>query len=215
MLRRNGCGKSGIVQWSRVWHITIFYSQINKMMIILASRAFQSLMLSMVCVVVWWLYLPRSTMSVIKETLNACEFSAPGEWREGPYPPAVSYCPKWDGSRYRTLAQHMRYHSIRMADHDVLMAPEFGSHVRAVYVKRLDEVLYNLEMVNTGDGATQLCADDFGGGEIHTLRPKDISVRYVDESGRAGDRVFRDGDACLLQSAIEMFAGLSPVSRVE
>ena len=171
------------------------------------TKSVQALLLFSLGLIVWYSYLPQSTHSLVKELTYNCEFSLPLNWRPGPYPPALSYCVGYNKNKYRMVMEHLATQANIMKDHEVLIAPEFGSDLRMIYVTSINTILMNptIEEESTENG---ICVSDLGYGEVQSLRPSWVTVTFLNRDFKYDKITFKAPISCLIQAAIESFVGL-------
>ncbi len=143
----------------------------------------------------------ESVELVVREAINPCYFSQPGPRQPPPYPRGVKYCSGTSHREYERLMEHIRQHAT--GDDEALIAAQFGSAVRLIYLPGEDMFMFNPLMEDSGDSTMIKCQDDVG-EVVERSRPNRVRVTFVNKEFHSQIRVFEGPLSCLLQAISEI-----------
>jgi hypothetical protein len=139
---------------------------------------------------------------IFREAISPCSFSPPGARLAAPFGRGVKFCAGAPVRPYIELMNHMILGA--QPEDEALIAAEFGSLVRVIYLPAESIFMFNPMAMDLGDSEMVSCKDDVGGVVVETLRPNKVRVDFVNSNFQSQTLVFERGLACLLQAAMEV-----------
>ncbi len=169
------------------------------------KKMFGSMVLCCVYVFVylWTRYLfSESALGVVNELVNQCQFSPGQEYRAWPYPKSIDWCVTSEHEPMTALLQHLHLQAIEQ-DLDAAFGAEFGSNVKALYLKASKTYMINPRYVNKSDTLTR-CVDSFGTHIVERSRHASVTVKYLNQDYEQVETTFEHAAACILQAIMDV-----------
>lgn len=140
---------------------------------------------------------------IINEYTSNCYYDNPEPYLvDPPFQRSIRWCSD-DKLKMSNLIKHMM---IECKGCKVTIAPEYGSNVKVIFFPRNNIILIN-PIVNLYSNTVIECLDMIGDTKVKTIRPKEIDVHFTNGSFEKDNMKFVDGDACIIQTTIDLLNG--------
>ena len=143
----------------------------------------------------------EGAVNVVTAWSDTCEFPAPGDLRDGPFPKANLWCEDADKQPMVNLMNHMRVHCDHLPG---CIASEVGVDRIVGYRKSLNLFLINVRITSISPDVLMItCTNSVGGIMVVKRRPYKVEAEFISQNFKKTTMVFTNNDACAVQAMIE------------